>query len=105
MDDAYEEVTLSIKIPYIFSSRLPHTLEESAVIISTSDLSFVQNISEGDKMEMAYVFAYNMFRVASILSLISARRGDFLAPCSPFKENDTRKGNTRAIELKCVNFQ
>lgn len=45
-------MTPFIKIPDIFSSRLSPTSDEVAVVISTSDLLLVQNIPEGDKVEM-----------------------------------------------------
>lgn len=37
----------------------------------TSDLSFVQNLPEGDKMELDSYLAHNMFKAASIFSLVS----------------------------------
>lgn len=41
---------------------------------SVSDLSFVQNILEGEKMELAFELAHNMFKVASIFSHVSSNR-------------------------------
>lgn len=85
------EVNPFIKIPNIFSSRLLCTLGEAPDIVSTSYLSFVQNLSEGDEMEMTYEIVYSMSKIASIFSLISARRGYILALCSPFKERDNER--------------
>lgn len=41
-----------IKISNIFSSWLPRNPEKVGVVISTLDLSFVQNLPAADKMEM-----------------------------------------------------
>lgn len=83
-------MNLLIKTPYIFSYRLPHTLEEAASIVSISDLSFIVNLpgGGGDRMEMAYDLAYNMLKASSIISLVFAGRGDVLAPGNPLKERD-----------------
>ncbi|CAI8588939.1 unnamed protein product [Vicia faba] len=41
-----------------------------------SDLSFILNLPDKDKMEMAYELAHSMFKVNNIFSIISAGRGD-----------------------------
>lgn len=85
-------------------AQLPLTLEE-AVIVSTSNLSIVQNILKGNKIEKDYDLAHNMFKTASIFSLIFVGWGDVLALCSPFKERDTWKEKAEPMELKCINLQ
>lgn len=92
-------------MPYIFYSRLPRTPKEAAAIVSTSNLSLIQNLPEGDKTKMAYKLAYSMFKVAFILYLISYGRGDVFALGNSFKEMDTLKGKTKPMKLKCVNLQ
>ncbi|CAI8584772.1 unnamed protein product [Vicia faba] len=86
-------------------SELPCTPEEAATIGSASDLSFVQNILGGDKMEITYEISYRMFKDASIFSPVFVGRGVVLAPASPFKERDTYKENFEAMEMKCTNLQ
>lgn len=88
-DDAFGEMTPFIKIFNTLSSRIPHTPKEATVIVSTSDSSFVQNLPEWDKMEMAIKLSHNMFKVEYNFSLIYVGRGDFLDLGSPFKERDT----------------
>ncbi|CAI8584825.1 unnamed protein product [Vicia faba] len=73
-------------------------------IVLTSNLSFIHNLLEGDKMEIAYDLGYNMFKVASNFSLVSIRRGEVLSFDSPFKERDTWKEKAEAMELKCNNL-
>lgn len=62
-----------IQMSNILSSWLPHTHEEAGVVALTSDISFVHNISEGYKMEMASELAHDMFKVALcfLLSLLN----------------------------------
>ena len=95
-------MTPFIKIPNIFSSRLLCTLGEAPDIVSTLYLSFVQNLSEGDEMEMTYEISYSMSKVASIFSLISSRQGDVLALCSPFKERDNERGISKLWILSAL---
>lgn len=78
-----------IRIPNIFSSQLLHTSKEVVVIVSTSDLSFIQNLLEVNKMEMAHELYFNMLKSASSFSLVSAEQGDALASGSPFKKRVT----------------
>lgn len=70
----------------ILSSWLPHTHEEAGVVASTSDISFVHNISEGYKMEMASELAHDMFKVAFMFSLVSTGPSGVLVSCISFKE-------------------
>lgn len=101
-DGAFEEVTPFIKILDIFSSHLPCTLEETVVIVSTSNLSFVQNLPEENEMGIPYDLSHNMFKYASIFSLVSTRHGDVLILSNPFKERDNWKEKAEAMELKCT---
>ncbi|CAI8609776.1 unnamed protein product [Vicia faba] len=94
------EVNHFIKTPDIFSSRLPRTPEEDYVIVLTLDLPFIQNHLEGDKMEIGYELTHSMFKVAFIFSLVSAKRGDALAPGSSFKDMDVWKGKDEPMEMK-----
>lgn len=59
-------------MPNVFSSRLIRTLEEAGIIISMSDLSFVQHLPKVDKMELISKITHNMFNVTSLFSLVSA---------------------------------
>lgn len=93
--NAYWEVTSFIKIPYIFSSLFPLTSREVVAIVSTSDLSFVQNLLEGDKVEMDFELTYIMFKFASIFSLVSTRQGNVWAWVSLFNKRVPRKINSR----------
>lgn len=45
-----------------------------------------------------------MFRVNTIFSLISTRRGDVFARSNPFKEKITWKEEAKAMELRCMNL-
>lgn len=101
-DDAFVEVTPFIKIPDTFSFWLPRAPEEVDVIVSRSDLSFIQNLPEGDEMEMAYKLAYNMFKDTSLFSLVSAGHGDVLASDNPFNERDIWKVRDETLELRCT---
>ncbi|CAI8601805.1 unnamed protein product [Vicia faba] len=49
----------------------------------------LENLPEGDKIEMAYEVAYSMFKVASIFYSISTGHDDVPSPDSPLKERDT----------------
>ncbi|CAI8591072.1 unnamed protein product [Vicia faba] len=102
---ASREVTSFMRIPNVFSYRLTCTLEEAAVIVSMSDLSFIQNIPQGEKMEIIFELAHNIFKNDSIFSLISTGQGDVLAPGNPTKERDTWKGKCEAMYLRCSTLQ
>lgn len=78
---------------------------EAVVVVSMLDLSFIQNLSERDKMEIGSELAHSMFQVVFIFSLVSATRGDVLSLGSPFKERGTWKEKGEALELKCTNLQ
>lgn len=49
------------------------------------DLSYVWNLHDGDKIELCSEFAHNMFKVASIFSLVSVEQRDILALSNPSK--------------------
>lgn len=53
---------------------------------------------------MTSELVYSMFKYAFVFSLVSKRRGNVLAPDSPFKQRDTWKGKIEAMELKCTNL-
>lgn len=78
-----------MQITYVFSQWLTHTHEKDAAIISMSDLFFIQNLPEGEKIELVSEVTNNMFKVSSIFSHISVGRGDDLALGNPTKERDT----------------
>ena len=70
-----------------------------------SDLYFVQNLPEGDKIEMSSDLAFSTFKVTSILYLVFVQRGNVLGPGSPFKERDTWKGKVEPMKLEYTNLQ
>ncbi|CAI8588453.1 unnamed protein product [Vicia faba] len=99
-DGSFREVTAFINIPDILFSWLLGTPEEVASIVSMLDLSFVKNILEGDKMELASQLAHSMFKVGSIF-LLSLLGGVISWPQLVFfKERDTCKDKVEAIEMK-----
>lgn len=69
-DDALREVNPFINILDNFSSRLPHTSEEVVVVVLMSDLSFVQNLPEGDNIEMTPELSYKIFKYPTIFSIL-----------------------------------
>lgn len=91
-DYASGEVTPFIKVPDIFSSRLPHTPEKATAIGSTSDLSFIHNLLKREKIEQTFNLAYSMFKAGNILFILFDRQGDFLSPTNTSQEMDTWKG-------------
>lgn len=103
-DNASREVTPFIKIPNIFSFRLPRTPKEVISIVPTSNLSFAQNLPEGDKMELDSLLAHNMFKDGTNFSLVSGGWGYVLAPGNSSKETNTWKGKAEEIEVKCSNL-
>lgn len=53
-------------------------------------------------MKLASELSYNMFKVASIFSIISVGHGDvFLTPSNPSNERGTCKGKVEATNLRC----
>lgn len=86
----------------ILSSQLAHTPEEATTNVPLSDLSFVQNILEGEKMELVFDITHSMYQDASPFSLISSRREGILAPRNPTKERENWKGKCEAMELRCA---
>lgn len=64
--------------------------------MSVSDLSFVKNFLDGDKMDLASQLAYTMFKVGTICSLVSARWGDILAMGNPSHEMGNLKRKAKA---------
>lgn len=57
----------------VLSSRITRTREEVNTTVLTSHLSFIQNLTKGDKMKLASQLALNMFKVSIIFSLVFAR--------------------------------
>lgn len=55
---------------YVFSSWLARTSEEATIIVLMSDLSFIQNTFEVDKMEHVSEVSHIMYRVAFMFSLV-----------------------------------
>lgn len=53
-------------------------------------------------MGIPYDLSHNMFKYASIFSLVSTRHGDVLILSNPFKERDNWKEKAEAMELKCT---
>src|SRR4051812_45272963 len=104
-DGASEEVTPFMRISDVFSSWHARTLNEVRFTISTSDIPFIQNISEGDKMELVCEITHSMYRDASLFSLVSTDRGDVLALGSPAKERETWKGKCETMESRCYTLQ
>lgn len=49
-DDVSWEVTPFIQIQDVFSSQLDRIYEEPTTMVLTSNLSFAQNLHEGEKM-------------------------------------------------------
>lgn len=79
-------------MPNVFSSRLSCTPEEATTTVSTSEMSFVQNIFEGEMMEIFSKVTHNIYQIASLFSLIVGGKGYALAPGNPSKERDIWKG-------------
>lgn len=94
-----------MQVPIVFSSQVAWTPEEAVTTILILELSFIQNLREGDEMELTSKITHKMFKVASIFSLVSAGQGDVLTLGNPSKERDTWKGNVRAMELRCSTLQ
>lgn len=62
MDDTSGEVTPFLGILDIFSSRVARAHGEAAVTVSVTDLSFVQNLSEAEKLSILFEVTYNMYQ-------------------------------------------
>lgn len=75
-----------IKILDIFSSWPSCTLEEDDAIVLALDLSFIENLPEGDKMELDSELTRDMFKYASLFSHVVVGRGGVLAPSNFFKK-------------------
>ncbi|CAI8587935.1 unnamed protein product [Vicia faba] len=60
----------------VFSSCLARTPEEATIIVSISYLSFIQNLPNGEKMELVYEITHSMFKASSLFSVVSTDRGD-----------------------------
>lgn len=58
----------------------------ATTIVSMLDLSFVQNLSEGDEMEMTSGLTRSMFKDVSLFSQVYTRRRDVLALGNILKE-------------------
>lgn len=83
---------------------LPRTRGETVVIVSTSDLTFVKNLSKGYKKELASHLSQIMFKSGTTFSLVFFGRGDILAPGSPSQERDTWKEKVEVMELGSTNL-
>lgn len=104
-DDASGEITSFLWMSDIFLSRLVCTLKEVATTMSMSDLSFLQSLSEAEKIEFVSKVTPNMYRDAPLISLVTTNRGDILVGGSPWKEMVTWKMKCEAMELKCSTLQ
>lgn len=71
MDGASGVVTPFMGMSDVFSSQISRTPKEVVTTTSTSDLSFVQSLPEGEKMELVSELTHNMFKATSIFSLVS----------------------------------
>lgn len=85
--------------------RLPRTSGDASAIMLTSELSFVQNLPEWDKKELASQLAHNLFKAGTIFSLVSIGLGGVFVLGNSSKEMDTWKGEVEFIKLKCSNLQ
>lgn len=105
MDRPSGEVAPFTLILDVFSFWLARTFEEAATIVSMSDLSFVQNLLEGENMELIPEITHSMFKVVSLFSLVSASIGDTLALGNPTKERDTWKEKCEDMKLRLYTLQ
>lgn len=85
----------------VFTFQLVHTPKEVDTTVSTSDLFFVQNLSEREKMELVSEVTHKICLVVSLFSLIVVGKGDVLTADNPSKEMDTWKGKYEVMEHKC----
>lgn len=60
-----------------------------------SNFSFIQNLSEAEKIGLVFEITYNMYLFASLFSLVVSGRGDILDVRNPSKEMGTWKGKAR----------
>lgn len=88
-DEVLGEVTPLIWMLDVFSFLLLPTSEKATTIILTPDLSFFQNLHEGDKMELSSELTRSIFKAVYIFSIISVIQGDVLALGNPSKERGT----------------
>lgn len=90
-DNVFGELTCFSQMLDVFSSQFSCIPEEATPTVSTSDLTFVENIYEADKLEIFSKITFHMYCASSLFSLSSIGRGDVLAHGNPSKESDTLK--------------
>lgn len=56
-------------------------------------------------MELDFDLTHNMFKVASIFSLVFVGWGYVLVLSNPFKERNTWKGKVEAMEMRYITLQ
>lgn len=59
------------------------------MVVTTKNMSFVQNLYEAEKIELISEFTFHTYRDASLFSLTAASRGNILDVGNPYKERDT----------------
>lgn len=100
------EVTPFLQIPDGFSSPLARTPEEAATTVSELDLSFIQNLSEVEKMCLVSEVTHNIYRASFLFSVVVVvGRRDILVVGNPPKKRETWKGKCMAIKHKCSTFK
>lgn len=78
-DHASWVITPFLQMPDVFSSWLAYTFEEVAATTLTLDMSFVQNLSEGENTKIFYEVIHIIYGVSYQFFLVVVGRGDFLA--------------------------
>lgn len=81
--DTSKEMNPFMQVEDVFSSRLAWTPKDATTTVPISNLSFIQNLPKGNKMELASKLSHNMFKAISIFFVVSVRHEDVLPPVIP----------------------
>ena len=79
----------------VFSFQVAHTLEEATTSVLMSDLSFVYNLLEGEKMELVSKLIHNMSRLLLYSPLSLLVRETSLIWVIPLRKEILGKGNVK----------
>ncbi|CAI8609074.1 unnamed protein product [Vicia faba] len=78
--------------------------KEVSIMVSMEELSYIQILTNVEKMELVFEITHNMYQAPFLFSLVAAGRGDILDAVNPYKEKDTWKGKCEPIENMCFTF-
>lgn len=88
------------RIPFIIPSLVPSTPKEFAIVVANKDLDFVLSLSATDMQGIFADASGTLFRVESLVLMVTVGQDDVLGSSDLFRENDELKEKCEALERK-----